>query len=206
MTELCEFGKPFGVRLAPDALSRIGIGDVLTVIATMVFAIEIIFIDIFSRRMPPDKLTPGMFASTLILSTLLFGEGVFIGPTTLPPSDGNAYPELTLWWQVLINPTFLVMTAGTAVLCTIIAFHLMNKYQAFVTPAQASVIYCLEPIFATLWAMVLPTWISRFASINYASERPAMGLFLGGALAFAGNALALWPQSTPTSNSGESTS
>jgi drug/metabolite transporter (DMT)-like permease len=70
----------------------------------------------------------------------------------------------------------------------------MNKYQGHVTPAQAALIYTLEPIFATLWAMILPDYFSTLLEIQYPSERPGWELIVGGLLVVTGNALALWPE------------
>src|SRR5437773_870899 len=37
---------------------------------------------------------------------------------------------------------------------SVIALHLMNAYQPHVSPAMASVVYCLEPVFATLFSVL----------------------------------------------------
>jgi drug/metabolite transporter (DMT)-like permease len=72
-----------------------------------------------------------------------------------------------------------------------LAFHWMNKYQAHVSPAHAALLYTLEPIFATLWATLLPDLISPLVGLAYRSERPGVELVVGGGLILVGNAVAL---------------
>jgi drug/metabolite transporter (DMT)-like permease len=67
----------------------------------------------------------------------------------------------------------------------------MNKYQCYVPPAHAALIYTLEPIFATGWAVWLPGLVSPLIGIRYASERPGWETVVGGLLVIAGNGLAL---------------
>ena len=185
LTGMIELSKPFGLRFANDALSRIGPGDWLTAGAAIIFTLQILLIDRFSRRMPAGQLTPGMFAATLAI-----GIGVFSSGHMMQPPKGG----LSIWYGLLENGSFVSLILFMSIFCTVLAFYWMNKYQAHVTPAQAALIYTLEPIFATLWAMVLPGVISSFTHLDYASERPGWPLLVGGVLVVAGNAMALWPE------------
>jgi drug/metabolite transporter (DMT)-like permease len=45
------------------------------------------------------------------------------------------------------------LIAGSSVL----ALHLMNTYQPRVSPAVASVVYCTEPLFGTLFSLAFAT-------------------------------------------------
>ena len=184
LTGLFELGGPCGVRLAADAWRRVGPGDWLTTLAAFIFAIQIVLIDTFSRRMPAGRLTPGMFAATLAV-----GGAAFLGGQLWQPSSGG----FAVWGGLLMDVPFLVLVLLMSLLCTVLAFHWMNKYQGHVSPAHAALIYTLEPIFATAWAMVLPGLISLFIELRYPSERPGWELVAGGMLVVAGNALALWP-------------
>ena len=184
LTGMIELGRPFGLRFASDALGQVGAGDWLTAGAAVIFTLQIVLIDRFSRRMPAGQLTPGMFVATLAVGLVLFGAGHVLQP----PVGG-----LALWSGLLVDVPFLALVLVMSVFCTVLAFYWMNKYQARVAPAQAALIYTLEPIFATVWAMFLPGLISPLIRLDYPSERPGWGLVIGGALVVAGNALALWP-------------
>jgi drug/metabolite transporter (DMT)-like permease len=185
LTGLCEWSGGLSVRLASDASNRFGIWDIMTVLAAFLFAVDIILIDLFSQRMPPGNLTPGMFLATLICASILL-------LATIPLANRSLEP-IAACTRMLADIPFLLLTLSTSVFCTVLAFHLMNKYQAHVSPAHAALIYTLEPIFATLWAMCLPGQISPLVGLDYASERPGWELVMGGLLVVSGNALALAP-------------
>jgi drug/metabolite transporter (DMT)-like permease len=101
------------------------------------------------------------------------------------------------WSDLLVNVPFLALVVVMSVFCTVLAFYWMNRYQAHVTPSQAALIYTLEPIFATVWAMFIPGLISPLIGLDYPSERPGWELGIGGLLVVIGNALALWPTKAP---------
>jgi drug/metabolite transporter (DMT)-like permease len=185
LTKLIEIDAPLSVRLADDALSHLGLGDWLTMTAAFVFTAQILMIDRFSRRMPAGRLTPGMFAAALGVGALVFA---------MCHGFRSDAPDSGAWVGLLIDPRFLAVVLVLSVFCTVLAFHWMNKYQWHVTPAQAALIYTTEPIFATVWAMLLPGLVSGLFLINYPSERPGPELLVGGGIIVLGNALALWPQ------------
>jgi drug/metabolite transporter (DMT)-like permease len=184
LTKLIEIDG-LGVRVADDALSQLGPGDWLTIGAAFIFTAQILLIDRFSRRMPAGRLTPGMFVAALGVGAAVFGIGQLFQPDS---------PDSRSWVALLIDLRFITIVLVLSVFCTVLAFHWMNKYQAHVTPAQAALIYTTEPIFATIWAMILPNLISRLFEIGYPSERPGRELVIGGLFIVLGNALALWPR------------
>lgn len=183
LTGLLQTGGPFGIALNPAAGGQLGRGDWLTIVAAFTFGWQIILVDVFGRKMSPAQLSPGMFLATILIGATVFSAGQAVTPS-LPP--------LTAWTKTVTVP-FLLLTLLTALVCTVAAFHLMNKYQPFVSPAHAAVLYTLEPICATLWACVLPDWLSPLLSLDYRSERPGWDLVIGGLLIVAGNVFALWP-------------
>jgi drug/metabolite transporter (DMT)-like permease len=68
------------------------------------------------------------------------------------------------------------------VFCTLAAFLLMNGFQPRITPTEAGLIYCIEPIFSSILALFLPAWFSGWANIQYANESLTSSLLVGGAL------------------------
>jgi drug/metabolite transporter (DMT)-like permease len=71
------------------------------------------------------------------------------------------------------------------ILCTVTTFFVMNTWQRFVSATEAGLIYCLEPVIATVLAAFFPGWISRWAGIDYPDETLRWGLFAGGLLIIA---------------------
>lgn len=184
LTGLVRIEGPMSIRLVNGALSELGPGDWLTIVAAAIFTVQILLIDSFSRRMPAGQLTPGMFVATLV-----FGAGVFLaGYGVKTPQRDIHY-----WVGLLADIRFLGLITVLIIFCTVLAFHWMNKYQGHVAPAQAALIYTTEPIFATLWAMVLPGLFSWVWGLTYESERPGRELVVGGLFIVLGNVLALWP-------------
>jgi drug/metabolite transporter (DMT)-like permease len=74
----------------------------------------------------------------------------------------------------------------------------MNTWQRFVSATEAGLIYCLEPVIATLLASFLPGWISRWAGIDYPDETLRWGLLAGGALIIAAAILVATQRPAPS--------
>ena len=51
-----------------------------------------------------------------------------------------------------------------------------------VSATEAGLIYCIEPVIATILSSFLPGWISRLASITYTNETLTWSLLTGGVL------------------------
>jgi drug/metabolite transporter (DMT)-like permease len=83
----------------------------------------------------------------------------------------------------------VTMLAALTLVCSLIAFTLMNRWQPHVDPAHASIIYCTEPLFAACFALVLPAWLSAIAGIAYQNETFTLPLVLGGGLITLANLL-----------------
>ncbi|MEA3209928.1 MAG: hypothetical protein QOE70_2985 [Chthoniobacter sp.] len=67
-------------------------------------------------------------------------------------------------------------------LCSLFAFLMMNRWQPQVDATTAGIVYCAEPLFATVFALFLPGWIAPFLGGPYANEAITPHLLLGGAL------------------------
>jgi drug/metabolite transporter (DMT)-like permease len=86
---------------------------------------------------------------------------------------------------------WVVLTLVLAVACTIAAFSLMNRWQPRITATEAGLIYCVEPLFASVFALVLPGMISAWVAIGYPNERLGWPLLIGGSLITGANILVL---------------
>jgi drug/metabolite transporter (DMT)-like permease len=152
----------------------LGLGEGLTFVAAMVFAVQVLLLDRFGREVPSAHMTVGFFAICGILSTLL-GTGWAL-------SHGGL--DRWLQWTVamLRDPSIAVDMALMTVFCTVLAFHWMNVYQPRVSASRAALIYLLEPVFASLFSVV---W-------GYDAVSPR--LLLGGGIILGGNLLAEMPR------------
>jgi drug/metabolite transporter (DMT)-like permease len=82
--------------------------------------------------------------------------------------------------------------------CTLGAYTLMNRWQRHVGATLAGLLYCVEPVFASLFALWLPGLFSAWAGVNYPNETLTTHLLVGGGIITAANVLAQWPASMPT--------
>jgi drug/metabolite transporter (DMT)-like permease len=73
--------------------------------------------------------------------------------------------------------------------CTLGAFTLMNRWQPQITATEAGLIYCFEPVFASVMALFLPGLFSRWAGFDYANETITWQLLAGGGLITLANVL-----------------
>jgi hypothetical protein len=69
------------------------------------------------------------------------------------------------------------------------AYMMMNRWQPHVTATEAGLLYGIEPVFASIFALFLPSMISRCTGINYANEHLTLHLFVGGAIIVLANIL-----------------
>jgi drug/metabolite transporter (DMT)-like permease len=179
-----------GIRLAADASQRWTWGDSLTTVGSMFFAVQVLMLDHFGRRMRSVAFTPGMFLVTAILGWLCVAA---ILGTELRIGTGVPDMRLADWWQLSLHPAFLVCLGVLAFFCSILSFGMMNQFQPYVSASQASVIYAVEPVCASLWALILPGYLSRLADVPLANETLTWNLVLGGVLILAANVVALFP-------------
>ena len=78
---------------------------------------------------------------------------------------------------LVVNPVSWPSLLYLAVFATAITLLLQNRFQHDVTVAQASVIYSLEPVFATLLAVL------------FIGEQMGPAILVGGVLMFAASAI-----------------
>ena len=173
-----------GVSVADAARSAWTIGDSLTALSAIFFSGQILLLDHLGTRCNSIALTPGMFLSTATIGGIMF----VVFQKSIPS-------ELTAsWLSLTIQPQFFVLIAVLGAVASTVAFSWMNKYQPAVSATQAAVIYTLEPVFVSVWAMFLPGWISVCCGVEYANENIGLPTILGGTLVLLANVLALWSE------------
>jgi drug/metabolite transporter (DMT)-like permease len=154
---------------------HIGRGELETLIGSTIFTAQILWLQRskFARN-NVNHFTLVMFAVIAI--------------TALPVmlvTGGRSDDWLAAWHSV---PALAFMGVLT-VFCTLGGYLLMNYWQPFLTATQAGLLYCLEPVFTSLFALFLPGWFSAFAGIAYANENLTSSLLLGGGLITVANVL-----------------
>ena len=87
------------------------------------------------------------------------------------------------FWQATAGSWSIVGAIGAlTVLCTVITFTMMNHWQRHVEATEAGLIYCAEPVFASLMALFVPGWLAVVSGLAYANEGLSMRLLIGGGL------------------------
>ncbi|MFG0261831.1 MAG: DMT family transporter [Novipirellula sp. JB048] len=179
------------VAIANNALAQWTSGDTLTVVAALFFSGQILLIDLFGKRYESVLFTPSMFATVSI-----FALAVFAGASFYVPEAHLLEAHTGGWIGLAIQPRFALLLAVLCFFPSLIAFMWMNKYQPRLTAGQAAVIYTLEPLFASSWAMFTPAIMSALCAIQYANEQFSAPLIVGGSLVMLANVVALWPERT----------
>ncbi len=170
-----------GVR--PGTL-RLGRGEWETVLASVFFAGQILWLE-----RPAYARNRTAHATLVMFATL----AAAMGPVA--------------WVRSRAGGDFLVAAAGSPVVvtlllgltlgCTLVTFSLMNHWQRHLAATEAGLIYCAEPVWTSLAALILPAWLAAWAGVAYGNEPPTWRLLLGGALITAANVVVQWRTATP---------
>lgn len=156
--------------LSPGLLSHftLGPGELVIILSTGFLACQIVWVE---RPIYAEN-RPGLV--TLIMFIIL--TGIFI--LGYPITGGTA----RFAGQLFDTPALWELTLALVFFCTIINFFIMNRWQRCVSATEAGLIYCIEPVIATVLSAFLPGWISHLAGISYPNETLTWTLFAGGAL------------------------
>ncbi|MFI5356734.1 MAG: DMT family transporter [Opitutales bacterium] len=132
----------------------------------------------------PERITLVMFAGQALLFGLL---------------AVGAAPDAAALVRPWLSPAWLGYTLVLTLLCTLGSFSLMNAWQPKISPTEAGLIYCVEPVFASVMVLFLPGWFSRWTGFDYPNETATWTLLVGGALITGANILIqLRPPRFPT--------
>jgi len=135
------------------------LGEILTIIGSLLFTGQILSIDHFGQSADATRFTLVMLLVTVVVSFII---GLSLGGLRF-----HRAPVFSLLWH---DPKFLACFAGLALVSSMLSQYLMNRYQPLVAPATAAVVYCLEPVFGTLF------------SVAFATERLSAITILGGSI------------------------
>lgn len=120
--------------MAPDE-SDLNIGDGLTFLCAIFFALYIVYLDIYGKGQDAIHLT---FLQLGVITVL-----------SLMTAVGTEEISITY------STRFLVGLGYTGVLATVVTTYLQTRYQRDTTPTRAAVIFSLEPVFAAVFAYLI---------------------------------------------------
>ncbi|MDB6126150.1 MAG: protein of unknown function transrane [Verrucomicrobia bacterium] len=154
---------------------RIGRGETEVILAAVFFSLLISSLNwpgFAANR--AERTSAAMF----LLEGLLFA-GVSVVTCRNPANLIAPYFSASWFWVSL----------AAAIFGTVGPFLLMNRWQRFVTPTEAGLLYCFSPVIAALTEIVAPAPLSRLVGIDYANQPLTSALVVGGALILAANVL-----------------
>jgi len=154
---------------------KLGRGELETLIASLLFTGQILILE-----------QPRYAASR----PLQFSVAMFLGMALVSaPLVWATAPSLTACVQAYASPAACSYMAVLVIVCTLAGYMIMNHWQRRVTATEAGLIYCIEPVCASVLAFFLPAWLSVWAGIHYPNELLTSRLLIGGALVTAANVL-----------------
>ncbi len=115
------------------------IGDFLTLLCAISYAIYVIYLDLTSRKVDVLNL---VFMQIFVTSILAFIFSFFLSGINFEEVKFNLTKEL------------LFGLLYTSILATVITTLLQTKYQKEVSPTNAGIIFSFEPVFAAIIAVI----------------------------------------------------
>lgn len=166
---------------------KLGRGELETLIAATIFTAQILWLE-----------HPGFARNrTLQFSMVMF---LMMSLTSVPVALATA-PSAGAWIDLYQHRGSVAALAVLVFLSALGGYLLMNHWQKHVPATHAGLIYCLEPVFASLFALFLPSLFTRFAGVHYDNEQIGWQLLAGGSLITVANVL-LQLGEKPTTPSG----
>lgn len=154
---------------------RLGRGEIETMIGSLIFTGQILWLE----RPVFLKNNVNHFSLVMFVVTAFIAAPCALATMQRPADLANAFA----------SPGVVVLVIVLVLFCTMTAYMMMNRWQPHVTATEAGLLYGIEPVFASLFALVLPAIISRAAHIQYVNETLTRHLFVGGAIIVLANVL-----------------
>jgi len=119
----------------------VNLGDVITLLGALFFAIYILLIDRTTKHFNEQGLFFGQLTAAFLLSLIYFLIQSSLSNQSLVPSS---------WERIAI---FGLVYTG--ILATIVPLLIQTRYQKAVSPTRAGIIFSLEPVFASIFAFTV---------------------------------------------------
>ncbi len=147
---------------------RIGRGEAETILSSFFFGGQILWLE-----RPRFAQNNSMHASVVMFSTTALLCLPVAFATQRAPSD---------WIAAVRAPGAALCIVVLTLLCTIVTFTMMNRWQRHVGATAAGLLYAVEPIFTSIIALFLPGWLSAYGGFSYPNEVATWSLVAGGGL------------------------
>lgn len=154
---------------------NLGRGEMETIIGSLLFTGQILLLE--NPRYRANR--PVQFSTVMFLAMALFSVPLVMATAPSAAACLHAYA----------SPAACGFMAALVLICTVVGYLIMNRWQRRVTATEAGLIYCIEPVCASVMALFLPAVFSAWAMINYPNELLTTRLLIGGALVTAANLL-----------------
>jgi len=141
---------------ANGAIYHLNVGDSLVFLGAVGFALYIIGVDIYTRKLDYVQL---VFIQLITVFLMSFFMAILFEKEALHFSY-NA----SVWWSIIMNGAF----------ATALAFYLQNRFQQYSTPTKIAIIFSAEPVFGAI------------VSYRLLGETIGIFGFLGGIAIFSG--------------------
>ncbi len=110
-------------------------GDLLTLFCTIFFALQIVYLNIYTQKI---DYRPLFFIQMLAIFVFSLPGLTFLAPLKLQ-----------------INTTFLTTLILIVFFCTYLSFFIQSRFQRYTTPTRAVLIYSVEPVIASVLASLI---------------------------------------------------
>lgn len=132
--------------------SEFNVGDFLTLLCAILFAFQVVYVDVFTKKYD--------YMPMVFIQLLMTGIGGFVLASAFSLTSFEPI-------QFTMNSNVLVAIVYTAVFASVIATIFQLKFQKVVTPTKAGIIYSFEPIMAAVFAFfLLSEKISNFGVVG----------------------------------------
>lgn len=159
-----------------------GRGEWETVASSLAFTFQIILLE------RPKYRENRMMPVTLLM---FLGFALWSAPVAI-----LAAPRAADLLNVIAAPAVFGHLTILAVFCTVFAYGIMNAWQPHVSATEAGLIYCIEPVCTSVYALFLPGLLSIWTGVAYENETITATLLKGGLLITAANLLTQWRPKT----------
>lgn len=112
-----------------------GLGELLTVVCALFFALHIIYTDKITKKLNPIAVTSTSFA------VLVVGAGIV---ALIASRDAMVFESA--WQDGVIIPLLCLGLFGS-----LVCILMLNAFQRHLNPTHAAIIYSFEPVWATLY-------------------------------------------------------
>jgi drug/metabolite transporter (DMT)-like permease len=154
---------------------KLGRGEIETLIGSLIFTGQILWLE--RPMFAHNSVNHFSFVMFVITALMALPVALF------------TFKHRSDFTQAFASPSVLTLIMVLVLFCTMTAYMMMNRWQPHVTATEAGLLYGIEPVFASLFALFLPAYISRFTGIDYANERLTLHLFVGGTIIVLSNIL-----------------